>query len=55
MNLTSQDGEYLLYIEVRDFQKNVQVGYKPVSLYTDDSVVVDVSPNTYLPCFAASK
>ena len=41
---------YMLYVEVRDFQKNVQIGYSEINLFKDQSVTVSVSPNSGLPC-----
>ena len=42
--------DYILYIEIRDFQKNVRVGYAAVDPQKDDSVSVNVSPELCLPC-----
>jgi hypothetical protein len=45
-----ENKDYMLYIEVRDFQKNVQVGYSMVNPNKDQNVTITVNPVLYLPC-----
>jgi len=45
-----ENNDYLLYVEVRDFQKNVQVGTATVKPEKDRKVTIDISPDFYLPC-----
>ncbi len=42
--------DYILYVEVRDFQRNTLVGYTPVDPDSDDVLVVRVDPAIFPPC-----
>lgn len=44
-----KDQEYLLYLEVRDFQRNTLVGYARVHPASTQNVKIEVDPNTLLP------
>ncbi|MCC5835655.1 MAG: hypothetical protein JJU20_13050 [Opitutales bacterium] len=44
---------YLLYVEVRDFQRNVLVGAESLSAMETSSVRIQVSPNRLAPCLEA--
>jgi photosystem II stability/assembly factor-like uncharacterized protein len=47
-----QDGnKYMLYVEIRDFQRNTLIGFTPVTLESGDRLNVDVRPERFLPCF----
>lgn len=43
--------EYLLYAEVRDFQRNTLKGFARVTAGSDGEVGITLSPETVLPCF----
>lgn len=44
-----QSGAYMLYVEIRDFQRNTVVGYSYVTK-SDEKIIVTVHPDTLPPC-----
>lgn len=50
-----ENRDYLLYLEVRDFQRNTLIGYQRIHPQKDRQVQIQVDEKMLLPCFVSEK